>query len=166
MQGVLAVFPQLDAVCAAIKDLKDKKVPKVTVYSPTIQHEIDDAIDAPTSVVRVFTLIGGMCGVTFGYWISIWSSQYWPLQVGGKAIASWIPYTIMGFEMFVMVGCLSTVAGMFINAKLPKLVTNFGYDKRFTHGDYGIWIETTPDKFAELESTLKKHGAVEVRGER
>ena len=31
MQGVLAVFPQLDAVCAAIRDLKAKKVPKVTV---------------------------------------------------------------------------------------------------------------------------------------
>ena len=28
MQGVLAVFPQLDAVCAAIKDLKAKKVPE------------------------------------------------------------------------------------------------------------------------------------------
>lgn len=166
MQGVLAVFPNLDEVCDAIRDLKAKKVPKVTVYSPTIQHEIDDAIDAPTSVVRVFTLIGATCGVTFGYWISVWCSQYWSLQVGGKAIASWIPYTIMGFEMFVMVGCLSTVAGMFINAQIPRLVTNFGFDKRFTHGDYGIWIEATPDKFAELEKTLKAHGAVEVRGER
>jgi hypothetical protein len=55
---------------------------------------------------------------------------------------------------------------MFINAGIPRLVTNFGFDPRFTHGDYGIWIETTPDKFAELESTLKAHGAVEVRGER
>jgi hypothetical protein len=166
MQGVLAVFPNLDDTVAAIKDLKAKRVEGVTVYSPTIQHEIDDAIDAPTSIVRVFTLVGGLCGVTFGYWISIWCSQYWSLQVGGKAIASWIPYTIMGFEMFVMVGALSTVAGMFINARIPRMVLNFGFDKRFTHGDYGIWVESAPDKFPMLEQLLKSHGAAEVRGER
>lgn len=166
MQGVLAVFPNLDDTVAAIKDLKAKRVEGVTVYSPTIQHELDDAIDAPTSIVRLFTLVGGLCGVTFGYWVSIWCSQYWSLQVGGKAIASWIPYTIIGFEMFVMVGALSTVAGMFINARIPRMVLNFGFDKRFTHGDYGIWVESTPDKFPMLESLLKSHGAAEVRGER
>ena len=28
---------------------------------------------------------------------------------------------------------------MFINAGIPRLVTTFGFDERFTHGDYGIW---------------------------
>ena len=166
MSGLVANFRELDRTVSAVKELKRRKLGDITVYSPTVHHELEEAIEAPMSPVRRYTLIGGLCGVSFGYWISIWTSDYWALQTGGKAIASWIPYTIMGFEMFVMVGCLSTVAGMFINAQIPRLVTNFGFDKRFTHGDYGIWIETTPDKFAELEATLKAHGAVEVRGER
>ena len=42
-------------------------------------------------------LIGGLLGVTFGYWVAIWISDYWPLVVGGKPVASWVPYTIIGF---------------------------------------------------------------------
>jgi molybdopterin-containing oxidoreductase family membrane subunit len=166
MQGVVAVFHHMDAVIDAAKALKAKKIGDVTVYSPTIHHEIEDALEEPVSAVRRFTLVGGLLGWTFGYWISIWASEYWPLQVGGKAIASWVPYTIIGFEMFVMCGCLSTVFGMMILSRIPRLVLNFGYDTRFTYGDYGIWVEATPDKFGEIESMMKKHGAVEVRGER
>ena len=50
----------------AIKDLKSKKLGEMTVYSPTIRHELDDAIDGPNSVVRRYTLIGGLLGVSFG----------------------------------------------------------------------------------------------------
>ena len=57
------------------------------------------------------TLIGGLLGASFGYWIAIWSSDYWPLVVGGKAIASWIPYTVFGFELMVLIGSLATVLG-------------------------------------------------------
>ena len=112
MQGVVGAFHEIDTTVAAIEDLKKKKLGEVTVYSPTIRHELEHAIDAPQRVVRRFTLIGGLLGVSFGYWVAIWSSTYWPLVVGGKAIASWIPYTIIGFEMMVLVGALSTVAGM------------------------------------------------------
>jgi hypothetical protein len=64
-----------------------------------------------------------------------------------------------------MVGCLSTVAGMFINAQIPRLVTNFGFDKRFTHGDYGIYVEAAPERLKDAEQTLRAHGAIDVRGE-
>ena len=41
-----------------------------------------------------------------------------------------------------------------------------GYDPRFSRGDYGIWVECAPERFASAEALLRKHGAVEVRGER
>ena len=31
--------------------------------------------------MRRFTLIGGLLGVTFGYWVAIWISDYWPLAL-------------------------------------------------------------------------------------
>ncbi len=165
MQGVLGAFSELDTTVAAIEDLKKKRIGEVTVYSPTIRHELDHAIDAPTSVVRRFTLVGGILGVTFGYWIAIWSSTYWPLVTGGKAIASWIPYTIIGFEVFVLVGALSTVAGMFINSRIPRLTTTTGYDARFSAGHFGIFVACDDNKASEAESLLREHGAVEVRRE-
>jgi hypothetical protein len=117
-------------------------------------------------VVRRFTLIGGVLGCTFGYWIAIWASKYWPLVVGGKAVASWVPYTIFGFEVMVLVGSLATVAGLLANARVPRLSQVIGYDPRFSGGDYGIYIETQPDRLAAAEALLRRHGAVEVRGER
>ena len=63
------------------------------------RHEIDHALAHGPSVVRRFTLIGGLLGASFGYWIAIWISDYWALVVGGKPIASWVPYTIIAFEV-------------------------------------------------------------------
>jgi hypothetical protein len=164
--GVIGIFPNLDDTVGAIEELKKGKYRDVTVYTPTPRHEIEHAVHPGPSPVRRFTLIGGVLGCTFGYWIAIWTSDYWPLVVGGKAIASWVPYTIFGFEVMVLVGGLSTVFGMFALARIPRLTATVGYDPRFTHGDYGIWVETNPDQEAAAEQLLRRFGAVEVRRER
>ena len=119
----------------------------------------------PVSAV-VGWLIGGLLGVTFGYWIAIWVSDYWPLVVGGKAIASWVPYTVFGFEVMVLIGGLSTVAGLFINSRIPRLTMMVGYDPRFSHGDFGVFVESGPDRAHEAGEILRANGAVEVRNER
>jgi Protein of unknown function (DUF3341) len=166
MQGMLGVFAELDSTVEAIEELKHKQVGSLTVFSPTPRHELEHAVDPPQSPVRKFTLIGALSGVCFGYWIAIWGSNYWPLVVGGKAISTWLPYTVFGFEVMVMVGCLSTVFGMFYLAGIPRLTTTVGYDPAFSHGSYGVWCECAPEKLAEAEAILRRHGAVEVRGDR
>ena len=165
MQGVLGVYRELDAACDAIRALRAAKVARITAYTPTPRHEFEDAFGHPPSPVRKLTLIGGLLGASFGYWIAIWSSAYWPLVVGGKAIKSWIPYTIFGFEVMVLIGGLSTVFGLFALSRVPRLVTTVGYDPRFSGGHFGVWVETTPDRSKEAADLLRQHGAVEVRHE-
>ena len=165
-RGLIANYRELDALVEAIEALKQKKFSNFTVYTPTPRHEIEHAVHPPVSKVRVFTLIGGLSGVTFGYWIAIWTSDYWPLVVGGKAIASWIPYTIIGFEVMVLVGALSTVYGMFILSRVPKITQTVGFDPRFTSGNFGIYVEATPERLQEAEATLREAGAVEITNER
>jgi len=166
MAGVIGAFRELDAAVDAIEDLKKQKIGAITVYTPTPRHEIEHAMDAPQSPVRRFTLIGGLLGATFGYWIAIWVSDYWPLVVGGKPVASWVPYTIFGFEVMVLFGALSTVAGLLITSRIPRLRMTVGYDPRFSGGDYGVWVECPPERSADAQALLRKHGAVEVRDER
>ncbi len=166
MPGVVAAFRELDATVDAIEALQKEKLGPITVYSPTPRHEFDHVIDAPPSPVRRYTLVGGLLGAIFGYWIAIWVSDYWPLVVGGKAVASWVPYTIFGFEVMVLFGALSTVLGLLINSRIPRLTMTVGYDPRFSGGDYGIWVECAPENAAAAESLLRSNGAVEVRGER
>lgn len=166
MRGVLGHFKELDSAVEAITALKAARLGDVTVFTPTPRHEFEVAVAPPVSPVRMYLLIGGLAGCAFGYWIAIWASAYWPLVVGGKAVASWIPYTIFGFEVFVLVGALSTVAGLFIHSGIPRLSMMVGYDPRFSQGDYGIFVECAPERQSAAASLLRTHGAVEVRGER
>src|SRR5918999_1760931 len=166
MRGVLGVFRELDSAVDAIAELRRSKAGSITVYSPTPRHELEHALAHGPSVVRRFTLIGGLLGVTFGYWIAIWVSDYWPLVVGGKPIPSWVPYTIIGFEVMVLVGALSTVFGLFITARFPRITQTVGYDPRFSDDEFGVWVECPPDREATVTQVLQQNGAVEVRRER
>jgi hypothetical protein len=166
MQGVLAAFQHIDSTVHAVEELRRMGYRDITIYTPTPRHEFEEALAAPESPVRNFTLIGGLLGVTFGYWIAIWSSEYWPMIVGGKPIASWVPYTIIGFEVMVLVGSLATVFGMFAVSRMPRLTMTVGYDPRFSHGDYGVWVPVGTDKADEVMKVLNSHGAAEVRSER
>ena len=165
MAGVIGAFAELDSAVNAIGELRRAGFKDITVYTPTPRHELEHALDKPPSKVRIFTLIVGLCGATFGYWIAIWSSRYWPLVVGGKAIASWVPYTIFGFEVMVLIGSLSTVFALFALSRVPRLTMTVGYDERFSQGHFGVWVDTSPDRAKESAELLKKHGAVEVRHE-
>ncbi len=165
MAGILGVYANLDSLLESVEELKRQNFRDLDVYSPAPRPELEEAVKPPISPVRVYTLIGGLLGATFGYWVAIWTSEYWPLVVGGKAIASWIPYTVIGFEMFVLVGSLATVAGMFINSRVPKLTLTIGFDTRFTHGDYGIFVRCTPERASAAEALLHQYGAEEVRSE-
>src|SRR6476659_1815028 len=166
MRGVLGAFRELDAAVGAIEALKENRVGAIRVFTAPPRHELEEAIEPPPSPVRRFTLIGGLLGVTFGYWIAIWASDYWPLVVGGKPVASWVPFTIFGFEVMVLIGGLSTVFAMFGLAHIPRLTMTVGYDPRFSSGHFGVWVESTPDEVDQVMNVLKKHGAEEVRRER
>jgi hypothetical protein len=166
MQGVLGAFREIDSAVEAIEDLKKERFGDITVFTPTPRHEFDHVLAHGPSKVRVFTLIFGLAGVTFGYWIPVWISDYWPIVVGGKAIATWVPFTIEGFEVMVLVGALATVFAMFALSHIPRLTTTVGYDARFSGGHFGVWVVTDPDRVDDAMTVLRKHGAEEVRRER
>jgi hypothetical protein len=166
MQGVLGAFREIDSAVEAIEDLKKERFGDITVFTPTPRHEFDHVLAHGPSKVRIFTLIFGLAGVTFGYWIPVWISDYWPIVVGGKAIATWVPFTIEGFEVMVLVGALATVFAMFAFSHIPRLTTTVGYDPRFSGGHFGVWVVTDPDRADDAMTVLKKHGAEEVRRER
>jgi hypothetical protein len=166
MQGVLGAFHEIDAAVHAIEELKHERVGDITVFTPTPRHELEHVMAHPPSKVRVYTLIFGLLGMTFGYWIPVWISDYWPIVVGGKAIATWVPFTILGFEVTVLIGGLMTVYAMFGLAHVPRLTTTVGYDPRFSGGHFGVWVVADADRMDEAMAILRKHGAEEVRRER
>lgn len=161
--GVVGVFGDLDGLILALRELKAKGYDSLTVYSPVPRHEIDDVLDQPVSPVRIFTLAGALTGCALGFAYAIATSLDWPLITGGKPINSLPPFVIIGFECTILFGALSTVAGMFLNARLPKLRQAAGYDPRFSNDKFGILVFGGPSQVTAAEQIMKAAGAEEVR---
>jgi hypothetical protein len=162
--GVLASFVHVDAAVDAIRALRAKGLRDLVVYTPAPNHEIEEALEHRVSPVRLVTLIGGLSGCTAGFAMTIWMSYDWPHIVGGKPIASIPPYVVIGFELTILLGALSTVAAV---ALFSLFMGRRGvpYDPTFSDDHIGIFVPSPPDQAATLEQLLRSAGAVEVRRE-
>jgi molybdopterin-containing oxidoreductase family membrane subunit len=161
--GVVGVFGYLDDAVRALTELKRRGYTQLTVYSPVPRHELDAVLAKKESPVRLFTLIGGLTGVSFGFFYAIATSLDWPLVVGGKPIVSLPPYVVIGFETTILLGALSTVLGMFLNARLPRLGRSPGYDPRFSSDKIGIVAFGGPAQLDGAREVLRDAGAEEVK---
>ena len=162
--GLLGVFSHLDTTVDAIKKLRAGGYDDFTVYSPIPRHEIEDALGAPVSPVRMFTLIGGIAGCSIGAWLSLWMSEDWPVQVGGKPIGSIPPYVVIMFEMTILFGAITTILGILFNTLFAaRRAGTILYDPRFTNDRFGIFVPAGSDKAGAVEKLLRDAGAEEVR---
>ena len=71
-----------------------------------------------------------------------------------------MPYTIIGFEVMVLIGSLATVLGLFVIARIPRITQTVGYDPRFSDGSFGIWVECPPDE----QETVRRRADEERSG--
>lgn len=160
--GVLGVFPFLDTAAEAAERLRVKGYP-LTVYSPTPRHEIEEALQAPESAVRIFTLMGAFAGTAAGTWLATWASLDWPLIVGGKEIVSLPAFSVIMFEVTVLIGALSTVAGLFLTSRLPRVGKPEAlYHPSFSRDRFGVFVHVAPEHFEEVQTILTENGSEEV----
>jgi hypothetical protein len=162
--GILASFIHVDAAADAIRALRAKGLRNMVVYTAAPNHEIEEALEHRVSPVRLFTLIGGLTGCTAGFAMTIWMSYDWPVVVGGKPIASIPPYVVIGFELTILLGALSTVAAVALFSVLMGK-RGIAYDPRFSDDQIGIFVPAGTDQIAPVEQLLRSAGAVEVRHE-
>jgi hypothetical protein len=69
---------------------------------------------------------------------------------------------VIGFELTILMGALSTVAAV---ALFSILMGRRGapYDPRFSDDVIGVFVPTAPDQVGPIEQLLKSAGATEVR---
>jgi Protein of unknown function (DUF3341) len=161
--GVLGVFAHLDTTTDAIRRLRAAGYEQLTVYSPTLRHEIEEALESRESPVRIFTLVGTFTGTAAGAALAIWTSLHWPLIVGGKEIVSLPAFSVIMFEVTILLGALSTVAGLFINARLPRIGRPEAlYHPSFSAGHFGVFAHVPRERYDAVRSILTESGSEEV----
>lgn len=161
--GLLGIFAELDAAVLSIEKFRKAGYKDIVVFSPVPRHEIEHALDTPQSPVRMFTLVGALTGVSAGFALAIGTSLAWPLVTGGKPIISLPAFVVIGFEVMVLIGALSTVVGLFINARLPHLRKRVVYDPSFSVGNFGVFVAPPAGREEEAKAVMRESGALEVR---
>jgi hypothetical protein len=174
-ETVVGVFAHVDTTVRALEELRAKGYHDLSVYTPIPVHEIEDVLerDRPVSRVRLFTLLGGLTGVTAAFIITIWTSVHWGLVTGGKFLqvgpgggiwgASIPPYFIIAFELMVLFGGIATLIGLVVLARLPRLRPSAAFDPRFTNDRFGVAVHCPPARGASVREILTRAGAEEVR---
>jgi len=175
-ETVLGVFAHVDTTVHALEQLRARGYHDLTVYTPLPVHEIEEVLerDRPVSRVRLFTLIGGLAGITSAFILTIWSSMIWGQVTGGKYLlqpptgggiqgASLPPFFIIAFELMVLFAGFATVIGMAVLGRLPKLRPSSGYEARFTNDRFGVAVHCAPERAAAVHELLRSSGAEEVK---
>ncbi len=160
--GVLASFEHIDAAMDTIRSLRKAGHKDLTVYYSHPNHDLEDACGHTNSPVRRFTLIGGLTGTTAAFSMQIWMNRDWPVLVGGKPIVALPAFVVIGFELTVLLGALSTLAAVLLlcwSDHKPGVI----YDERFSDDRIGVFVPSTGDKARQLEKQLLEAGAVEVK---
>jgi len=161
--GILASFGHLDSTVGAIEDLRGKGFEGIRAYMPYPDHHIEKALGYKESPVRVFTLVGGLTGAATGFAFTAWTSMDWPLVTGGKPILSMPAYVVIAFELTILFGALSTVIGLFINARIPKTRPMVIYDPEFSGGRYGVYVRASGDRLDEARRIVESYEPEELR---
>ena len=162
MATVVSVFELPSKTASAIRKLKDRGFDDLTTYSPAPFPEIEEAEDPRPSKVRVFTLVGGLMGVTLGFAIQIWMSLDWPIKIAGKAFASIPPFWIVGFEMTILLGGFFTLFGLLIVGGLYPRKLDKHYSSRFSAEEFGVVVNCEERDVSEVEMLLRGESAKEV----
>ena len=163
MAQVLGILKTPDDAISAIHSLKGAGFDELEVYSPVPNHGIEEALDRGPSPVRIFTLIGCLTGVTFGYFLQIWVAYDWPLVIGGKPFASIPAYTIIGFELNILLGGLLTVLSLMFFGMWKTRKGHDAYQPGFSGDLFGCVVSCHGDQVARAQDLLKRSGSTEVR---
>ena len=162
MPKLVGVFETPDPLKTVAGKLKGRGFRNLEIYSPSSFLDLDDVLDTKPSRVRIFTLVGGLTGVTAGYAMTIWMSLDWPIMIGGKPFASIPPYTVIAFELTILIGGLLTLLGLLAVGRLPTARLDSAYSARFSAEDIGLAVECDDRDVAEVEALLRDAEAKEV----
>ena len=66
-------------------------------------------------------------------------------------------------RVFTLVGALTTILGLFITARLPRMRGNVVYDPSFSVGRFGVFVVPPAGREGEARNALNESGAVELR---
>ena len=162
--GVLGSFLHLDLLIDAVRRAKDNGFEVRDVFSPVPIKEIEALVSPERSPVRFVTFAGGLFGMISGFALAILTALIWNMIVGGKPVTNHVPFVVVGFELLVLLGALSTFVAVLVFSRLPY--TRFpgpAYRPEFSKDQFGLWIACPENNCDDARQYLAEAGAESIR---
>jgi hypothetical protein len=118
--GLLAEFERPEELVEASRRAREAGYRKMDAYTPFPIHGLSDALGFRGTKLPLVVLTGGLigCATALGMqWFS--ATIHYPLNVGGKPLASWPSFVPITFELTVLFAAVSAVLGMLGMNGLP-----------------------------------------------
>jgi hypothetical protein len=114
---------------------------------------------------RWVALAGGIIGAVAGFLLAAGTAWVYPVQTGDKPIVTFYPTGIVTFELAMLFAMIGTMAGMFLEMKLPPWGKR-PYDPAISEGYIGISVSVmSQDQSSRAEEIMKKSGALRIIAE-
>jgi hypothetical protein len=149
--GLVAEFSSADALLEAAKKTKQEGYKNVDAYSPFPIHGLGDVLGFSGHKVAMLMLLGGIIGGLSGLGLEFWTSAIdYPLNIGGRPLASFPSFMPITFECTVLASALTGVVSMFVLNGLPEPyhpLFNVKKFERVTTDGFFLCVESTDPKF-------------------
>lgn len=168
LHGLLAEFETPGDLIAAARRAREAGYRRMDAYTPYPIHELTEALALPRTKLPVIVLIGGALGCATALamqWFA--SAVHYPLNVGGRPLASWPSFIPITFELTVLFAAIAAVFGMLGLNGLPMPYHPVFNVPRFalaSRDRFFLAIESRDPQFdlAKTAEFLKGLGAREV----
>ena len=156
---VTGLFKDEQEAAAAIRGVENSDWKVLDAHGPLPSEEISSALRLKPSRVGWFTLAGGIIGFICGYSLAVFTAGRWELIVGGKPLAAYVPFFIVGFEFTILFAVLGNILGMILLMNLPAYQDLADYSPRCSGEHFGVVVGCTAQQQGEVEAYLANKGA-------
>ncbi len=151
LHGVMAEFDTGQALVDAARQTMAQGFTKVEAYSPVPIEELNDIIHKKRTILPKLVLAGGLTGMATGFALQYWASVIeYPMNVGGRPMASWTTFIVPSYELTILFAALTAAIGMIVLNGLPQPYHPVFNVERFSMASsdkFFLVIESTDAKF-------------------
>jgi hypothetical protein len=159
----VAWFEHEEDILSVTKDVRRRRYVIRDVFAPYAVHGLDAAMGLSHSRLPIVCLLFGLLGAVAKLSFQLWTSAVsWPVNIGGKPLASVPAFVPVTFEITVLFAGLVTVATFFAIAKLwPSKRPAMHFD-RSTNDRFALVLEQDDASFDvdAVRQLCEAHGAV------
>jgi len=165
LHGVMAEFDSAQALVDAARRAVAAGFTKLEGYSPVPIEELNDIIHRKRTILPKLVLAGGLTGMATGFALQYWASVIeYPMNVGGRPMASWTAFIVPSYELTILFAALTAAIGMALLSGLPMPYHPVFNVERFSMASsdkFFLVIERGDPKFDRTRATelLRSTGA-------